>query len=300
VRCLPLAALPLAALGLVSGAQALRLPSAPACPIFPPDNPWNRRVDHLPVLAKSAALVAAIGADEDVDTRFGPSPADGIPINVIRGAATPKYHARFEYAVQSDRGPYPIPPNVAIESGDDGHAIIVARDSCRLYELYGLRREGPGWRAGSGAIWNLRSNRLRPRGWTSADAAGLPILPGLARWDEVARGRIDHALRITVPRTRNAFVYPARHHASGSSDPKLPAMGQRFRLRAGFDASGFPPQARVFVAAMKRYGVIVADHGSPWSLNGIPNPHWDNNDHNALDRIKGSDFEAVDARSLHP
>src|SRR5207253_7871477 len=168
---------------------------------------------------------------------------------------------------------YPIPASVKIEGGrassGDRHAIIVDRDACRLYELYALH---PGWKAGSGAIWNLRSNRLRPAGWTSADAAGLPILPGLARYDEVARGVIDHALRFTVERTRRAYVFPARHFASDATDASLPPMGLRLRLKASFDVSGFPRQARIVLIALKRYGMLVADNGSSWYVTGAPDP----------------------------
>jgi hypothetical protein len=206
---------------------------------------------------------------------------------------------KFDYADESDHGPYPIPANVRIEGGrastGDRHAIVVDRSSCRLYELYALY---PGWRAGSGAIWSLRSNRLRPAGWTSADAAGLPILPGLARYDEVARGAIRHALRFTVQRTRRAYVYPARHFASGLTDPALPPMGLRVRLKASFDVSRFPRHARVVLAALKRYGMIVADNGSSWYVSGAPDPRWSNDQLHTLGRVKGSDFEVVDTRSL--
>ncbi len=232
-----------------SSARALRLPSAPACPVFPPTNAWNQRVDRLPVASDSAAIVASIGREGGLHADFGSGLYDGrpigIPVTVVR-ASQPRVRVAFEYAGESDRGPYPIPAGVAIEGGPDSdgdrHALIVDRDRCRLYELYALRRRPDGgWSAGSGAIWDLRSNRLRPAGWTSADAAGLPILPGLARYKEVARGRIDHALRFTVRRTRRAFVYPARHFASESTDPSLPPMGLRLRLRASFDVRGFPP-----------------------------------------------------------
>jgi hypothetical protein len=199
----------------------------------------------------------------------------------------------FDYASESDRGPYPIPPNVRREAGSDAHAILVDRDSCTLYELYALRRANGRWHAGSGAIWSLRSNRLRPAGWTSADAAGLPILPGLARYDEVARGRIDHALRFTAARTRRAYVYPARHFASDSTDSSLPPMGLRVRLRADFPTAGFPPQARVVLEALKRYGMILADNGSSWYVSGSPDPRWNNDDLATLRRVHGSDFEVV-------
>ncbi len=239
----------------------------------------------------SAALISSIGLDAPAHADFGSGLYDGqrigIPYVVVSGAKTPKSRPRFEYADESDAGPYPIPANVPIEGdpqpGDgDRHALIVDRDTCTLYELYSLRRDGGGWAAGSGAIWNLRSNRLRPAGWTSADAAGLPILPGLARYDEVAAGAIDHALRFTAPQTRRAFIYPARHFASDSSDPSLPPMGLRVRLKASFDIRGFPPQARVVLEALKQYGMILADNGSPWYISGAPDPRWSNDDLHSL------------------
>ena len=185
-------------------------------------------------------------------------------------------------------------------SGADGdrHAILVDRDRCRLYELFALRRVEGRWTAGSGAIWNLRSNRLRPAGWTSADAAGLPILPGLARYDEVARGRIDHALRVTVDRTRRAYVWPARHVASDLTDPSLPPMGLRLRLRRGYPIAGFPRQARVVLQALKDYGLVVADNGSSWYVTGAPSPRWSNDDLHTLDRVPGSAFEVVDPAAV--
>jgi hypothetical protein len=203
---------------------------------------------------------------------------------------------RFRYADESDRGPYPIPRGVRIERGSDRHALLLERGRCRLYERFALRRQGAAWLAGSGAIWNLRSTRLRPRGWTSGDAAGLPILPLLARYPEVRRGRIDHALRMTVRRSRRAYVYPARHFASSDSDPSLPRMGERLRLKRSVDLSRFPRQARVVARAMKEYGVIVADNGSDWYVTGAPHPRWDDEQLNALKSLRGSDFEVVRVR----
>jgi hypothetical protein len=305
---LSVAAVLVAALLPASGAHGLRLPSAPACPVFPADNPWNQRVDRLPVAANSAAVIASIGSDTGLHPDFGSGLWEGrpigIPITVVRGRTTPKYRLRFEYGDESDPGPYPIPRNVAIEGGrtadGDRHALIVDRDACRLYELYALHPAGSSWRAGSGAIWSLRSNKVRPAGWTSADAAGLPILPGLARQDEVARGKIDHALRFTVERTRRAYVYPARHYASDLTDPNLPPMGLRVRLKPSFDTRGFPPQARIVLEALKRYGMIVADNGSDWYISGAPSPKWSNDDLHQLGRVKGSDFEVVDTSGLRP
>jgi hypothetical protein len=282
------------------------LPTAKSCPVFPTDNAWNRRIDTLPVAAGSAATVAAIGATKTMHADFGSGLWDGGPIGIpitVVGKGQPKSTVRFEYADESDRGPYPIPAGVKIEGGagsdGDRHALIVDRDACRLYELYALRRVGGRWTAGSGAIWNLRTNRVRPAGWTSADAAGLAILPGLARYDEVASGRIDHALRFTVSRTRRAYVWPARHYASSLTDPALPAMGERLRLKSSFDTSGFPRQARVVLEALKRYGMIVADNGSDWYVSGAPDPRWSNDDLHTLGRVPGSAFEVVDTSSLH-
>jgi hypothetical protein len=304
MRRTPLA-LALALLLLMSGgAHALPHPGAPSCPVFPPTSPWNQRVDRVPRAADSARLVRAIGLDRYVHADFGSGRWEGgpigIPITIVPGSQ-PKTRVRFEYADESDPGPYPIPRDVAIEGGGqadgDRHAILVDRDRCVLYELYALYpTAGGGWRAGAGAIWSLRSNRLRPAGWTSADAAGLPILPGLARFDEVARGRIDHALRFTAPETRRAYVYPARHFASDSTDPALPPMGLRVRLRAGFDTRPFPRQARIVLEALKRYGMILADNGSPWYVSGAPDPRWDNDQLHTLHRVTGADFEVVAPR----
>jgi hypothetical protein len=285
---------------VASGAGALRLPGARACPIFPATSPWNQRVDTLPVAANSAQLVASIGLDSPVHPDFGSGLYGGGPIGIpfdVVTRKTPRSRVQFGYADESDKGPYPIPRSVHIEgernADGDRHAILVDRDACKLYELYALYPTSGGWRAGSGAIWSLRSNHLRPAGWTSADAAGLPIFPGLARWDEVHRGSIDHALRFTAPRTRRAFVYPARHYASSSDDPALPPMGLRVRLKASVDLSALPPQARVVATALKRYGMILADNGSPWFLSGAPDSHWSNDQLRALSQLHGSDFEVV-------
>jgi hypothetical protein len=286
-------------------AEALRHPAAPRCPILPKSNPWNERVDRLPVAASSDAIIRSIGPDETLHADFGSGLWEGapigIPITVVRGRQR-KVRIRFEYADESDRGPYPIPSSVKIEGGrrsdGDRHALLLDRDNCRLYELFALYPSASGWRAGSGAIWNLRSNRLRPAGWTSADAAGLPILPGLARFDEVARGRIDHALRFTVRRTRRAYVYPARHFASDSNDPNLPPMGLRLRLKAGFRTAGYPRQARIVLEALKRYGMLVADNGADWYISGAPDPRWSNDQLHTLHRVPGSAFEVVDTSRL--
>jgi hypothetical protein len=304
----PAAFLVLVAAGSAAGAAA-GPPTIAGCPVFPASSVWNQPVDKLPVAKDSAELIRSIGLDALLHPDFGSGLYDGerigIPYVVVSGVTTPKAKPRFEYADESDKGPYPIPANVPIE-GDphpgngDRHALIVDRDTCTLYELYALQRTGTGWTAGSGAIWNLRSNALRPAGWTSADAAGLPILPGLARYDEVAAGTIDHALRFTAPETRRAYIYPARHYASDSTDPSLPPMGLRVRLKAGVDIASFPPQARVVLEALKRYGMILADNGSPWYISGAPDPRWSNDDLHSLTRITGADLEVVDTSKLRP
>src|SRR3954454_14722295 len=269
-------------------------PGAGGCPVFPTTSPWNERVDRLPVAADSQRLIASIGASTGLHADFGSGLWDGGPIGipyvVVHGKKIPKSRVAFDYADESDKGPYPIPRNVPIEGnphpGDgDRHALVVDRDSCKLYELYALHRTASGWAAGSGAIWSLRSNALRPAGWTSADAAGLPILPGLARWADAATGSINHALRFTAERTRRAYVYPARHYASDSTDPSLPPMGLRVRLKASFDISRFPPQARIVLTALKRYGMILADNGSNWFITGAPSPHWSNDQLHTLGQV---------------
>jgi hypothetical protein len=303
-------ALALAAVATAVGAasaHALRLPGASRCPVFPATNAWNERVDTLPVASGSDGLIASMGLGTGLHPDFGSGLYDGRPIGIpfdVVSKKTPRTRVAFDYADESDRVRYPIPKNVHVEGGPgadgDRHALLVDKDACRLYELFALERRGGAWHAGSGATWSLRSNRLRPAGWTSADAAGLPIFSGLARYDEVARGVIDHALRFTAQRTRRAYVWPARHYASSSDDPSLPPMGLRVRLKASVDISGFPRQARVVLQALKRYGMILADNGSNWYVSGAPSSKWSNDALHTLGRIHGSDFEVVDTTSLHP
>lgn len=277
------------------------------CSVFPSDNPWNQRVDSLPVADNSRELVRSIGLNANAHADFGSGNWDGGPIGipyVVVSSKTKKRKVSFGYADESDRVRYPIPKNPPIEGGKNGrgdrHIIMVDKSKCRLYELYAAypKKGAKSWRAGSGAVWNLKSNKLRPAGWTSADAAGLPIFPGLARYDEVARGAIDHALRFTAPRTRSAYVYPARHHAGSGDDPALPPMGLRVRLKASVDPAGFSPQSRVVVAALKKYGMLLADNGSPWYINGAPDRRWDNDDLHDLAQLEGGDFEVVDTAAL--
>jgi hypothetical protein len=247
----------------------------------------------LPVAANSAALIQAIGLDAPVHPDFGSFAGYGIPYTVV-GHSTKRVHVSFDYADESDRSSYPLPAHPHIEGGGDRHVLLVDRDACKLYELYDATRTGSAWHAGSGAIWNLKSNHLRPNGWTSADAAGLPILPGLVRYDEVAAGVIRHALRFTASRTSNHHIWPARHDA-GDNDASLPPMGLRVRLKASVDISGYGRQARVVLQALKTYGMILADNGSPWYISGASNPHFNDDDLHALGKITGADFEVVDA-----
>jgi hypothetical protein len=284
-------------------ADALRLPSANRCPVFPKSNAWNRRVDRLPVAPNSDAVVASIGLDTGLHADFGSGLWDGSPIGIpfdVVSRKTPRSHVAFEYSDESDHVGYPIPKRVHIEGGSDHHALLLDKSTCRLYELGGLEKQNGRWNAWAGATWNLRSNKVRPAGWTSADAAGLPIFPGLARYDEVKRGVIDHALRFTVQRTRRAYIYPARHFASSLTDPNLPPMGLRVRLKASFDVSRFPRQARIVLITLKRYGMIVADNGSNWYISGAPNKGWSNDQLHTLGQVKGSNFEVVDTSTLHP
>jgi hypothetical protein len=306
-----LAAAATAVVATSAGAMTSSSPSIAGCPVFPATSVWNKPVDKLPVPSDSAQVIRSIGVDMGIHADFGSGLWDGsrigIPYVVVRGAKTPKTRLSFDYADESDKGPYPIPAGVPIEGAPahvnegDRHALIVDRDTCKLYELYALRQENGHWAAGSGAVWSLRSNALRPSTWTSADAAGLPILPGLARWEgDASTGRIRHALRFTVARTRKAFVYPARHSASSSTDPSLPPMGLRVRLKAGVDISKLPLQARVVAQAMKTYGMIVADNGSSWYVTGAPSPKWSNDQLHALGGLTGADFEVVDTSRLRP
>jgi len=301
------AVLAVAVIAAIPSAGAHRLPKAPACPILPRSNVFNQRVDRLPAAANSNTLVTSIGLDSHVHADFGSGTYDGgpigIPYRVVRGTQK-KVPVSFDYADESDGSRYPIPRDVPIEGGSnadgDRHVLLVDRDRCRLYELFDAHPVAGGarWRAGSGAIFDLRSNRLRPAGWTSADAAGLPILPGLARYHEVAKGSVDHALRFTARRTRRAYVYPARHFASSDTDPALPPMGLRVRLKASTSLDGLGRQAKVVARALKRYGALLADNGSPWFFSGAPDRRWDNDDLHTLDRLTGRDFEVVDTTSL--
>jgi hypothetical protein len=266
--------------------------------VFPGSNPWNTAVDQMGVDPNSAALVASIGLDTNLHADFGANwdgGPFGIPYVVVKGSQKKVKVTFTAYPKESDKGKYPIPKNAPVEKGSDRHLIVIDRDRWLLYELFGAKRvKGTTrWKADSGAIFDLKSNKLRPAGWTSADAAGLPILPGLVRYDEVKAGVITHALRFTVADTRKAYVSPARHYASDDTSATLPPMGMRVRLKADFDISGFPQQAKVVLQAMKTYGMIVADNGSDWYVSGTPDKRWNDDALNTLKSVAGSNFEVI-------
>ena len=295
-------AAPLCALLVFSSCLAPARAQTPGkCPAFPADNIWNAAVDRLPLDSNSAAYVSTIGASSHLHPDFGSGLWDGEPMGIpyVLVSNQPAVSVRFDYSDESDPGPYPIPPNPPIEGGSDHHLLIVDEGTCTLYELYDVSQQPNGsWTAGSGAIFDLRSNRLRPAGWTSADAAGLPILPGLLRYDEALSGEIKHAIRFTAPRTRAAYVWPARHLASNLSGTQYPPMGQRFRLRADFEISSFSPINQTILRALKKYGMFLADNGSSWYITGAPDSRWDNDDLHVLQNVPGSAFEAVDSSQL--
>jgi len=300
---LALAALAVALLG--AGAALAAAASYPfgtgtgGCEVFPPDNAWHENISRLPVSPLSNAYIASIGAGLDLHPDFGSNLTYGIPYAVVP-ASQPKVAIHFTaYGDQSDPGPYPIPPGAPIEGGSgssgDRHVLVVQSGACKLYELYSASPNADGsWNAASGAVFNLRSNRLRPNGWTSADAAGLPIFAGLIRYDEIQRGYIDHAIRFTAPVTQAGFIHPATHFASSSTNPDLPPMGLRLRLKASFDISRFPRVARIILTAMKRYGLILADNGSPWYFQGATDPRWNDAALDTLKTVPGSAFQVVE------
>ncbi len=263
---------------------------------FPDDNPWNLDISHIPVDANSDTYIASIGSDAQLHPDFGHvwrGVPWGIPYVVVPGDQ-PKVPVKFGYMDQSDHCLYPIPPDPPIEPASDKHMLIIDRDNWRLYELFTARFKDGMWLAGSGAVFDLNSNAMRPRGWTSADAAGLPVFPGLVRYDEVVeQGEIRHALRFTVQKTRRAYVYPARHFASRSKDASLPPMGMRVRLKASYDISDYPPSAQVILTALKKYGMLLSDNGSNWFLSGAPDPRWSKEEIMSLKRVKGRDLEVV-------
>jgi hypothetical protein len=288
-----------------------RTPSAilAGCPVLPANNAWNTPVDTLPIDPQSSTYVNSIGPNAKAHADFGSGLWDnapiGIPYMVVNNTQSKVPINFVDYGDQSDPGPYPIPHNAPIEGGPgstgDRHVLVVDSSTCKLYELYSAYPQPDGsWNAGSGAVYDLNSNALRPAGWTSADAAGLPILPGLVRYEEAAAGEIDHALRFTAPKTREGvYTWPARHYASSDPSPALPQMGMRFRLKASFDISGAPVEVQVLLRAMKKYGIILADNGSPWYISGAPDERWNNDNLHWLDNhLTGAAFEAVDTSSL--
>jgi hypothetical protein len=296
---------PVALLLMFGGLAAGQTPTIGNCTVLPADDIWNARVDQLPVHPSSSTWVSTIGASSLLHPDFGSGLYDGGPIGIpyvtVPGTQT-KYPATFTYQSESDPGPYAVPLNAPIEGGNsstgDRHAIAIDTDNCILYEIYGAYPQASSWTGGSGAIFHLLSNALRPATWTSTDAAGLPIFPGLVRHDEVAAGAIRHALRFTVPHTQKAYVWPARHYASSLTGAQYPPMGARFRLKASFDISHFSAANQVILTALKQYGMMLADNGSSWYISGAPDAAWNNDDLHALTTIAGSNFEAVDATVL--
>ncbi|MFH1017726.1 MAG: hypothetical protein V1798_06020 [Pseudomonadota bacterium] len=273
------------------------------CSVFPSDNPWNTDISKLPVHPNSKNYIVKIGEKKPMHPDFGTF-YKGVP-NGFRFAVVPDNQPlvpiSFEYSTQSDPGPYPIPENPPIEMREDGegdrHMLIVQQGACRLWEVYDAVQTGKRWKAGSGAVFDLGSNKLRPEGWTSADAAGLPILPGLVRYDEVESGAIRHALRFTAPRTQSAYIHPATHQASRQTDPNFPPMGLRLRLKNTINLSDFSPRIQVIVRALQTYGMFLADNGSPWFLSGVHDLRWSDSELRQLAKIHGEDFEAADTGS---
>jgi hypothetical protein len=269
--------------------------------LLPDDSPWNQDISKEPVDPNSDNLIRSIGLNKplhpDFGTTFQGNP-NGIPYVIVSGDQK-KVPVSFRYADESDPGPYPIPDNALIEGGPkskgDRHVIVVDRDNWKLYETFASYPDGSGgWKCGSGAIFDLKSNKLRPPGWTSADAAGLPILPGLVRYDEVVeQKKIEHALRFTVVKSRRAYVAPATHFASNKTDANLPPMGMRVRLKADFDVSRFPAEVQVILTALQKYGMFVADNGSDWFISGAPDPRWNDENLRTIKEVKGSHFEVV-------
>jgi hypothetical protein len=297
------AAAPTSILGGATASQpAKRLtppgPRIGGCRVFPADNAWNTEIASAPLHPRSAQIInhiQAVGSD-NLHPDFGENPDYGIPYLVVP-ASQPLVPIRYTaYGNESDPGPFPIPLNAPIEGGGggDAHVLVVQQETCQLFELFASEPTASGWEAASGARFDLNTNALRQLGWTSADAAGLPILPGLVRYEEVAAGSIDHAIRVTFSETQAGFVLPATHSASDDSDPTLPAMGMRLRLSANFNVATLTGQARIIAAAMQRYGVIVADNGSNWFFQGAPNPGWNDDDLNQLKSVPGTAFEVVD------
>lgn len=275
-------------------------PMIAGCPVFPANNAWNTDVSNFPVDGNSANYlggIAGLGGNQKLHADFGSDPTYGIPYVVVP-ASQPTVPITFTaYGDESDPGPYPVPSNAPVEGGvnstGDRHVLVLQQGACKLYEMYRAFPAGAGWNADSGAVFDLNSNALRPEGWTSADAAGLPILPGLVRYDELKSGQINHALRFTVASTQRAYIHPAVHWASSSTNPNLPPMGLRLRLKASFDTSPYTGDTRVILEALKKYGMIVADNGSNWFISGATDSRWNDTDLNQLKLVPGSAFEVV-------
>jgi hypothetical protein len=282
-----------------AGSTKIRLVSGPStviggCRVFPTNNPWNENIANAPVNPKSATYIAAIDSTKQfLHPDFGSNPTYGIPYAVVPASQQFVPITFNAYGNESDPGPYPVPLNAPVESGSDHHVLVVDSGNCHLYEMYDAQQVGSGWVCASGAVFNLNSNALRPNDWTSADAAGLPILPGLALYNEVASGVINHALRFTVAQTQNGFIHPATHEA-GINNPSLPPMGLRLRLEASFSLAGYTGEALVILTALKTYGMIVADNGSSWYISGATDPRWDDNNLNEVKSVPGSAFQVVE------
>jgi hypothetical protein len=299
MRCISIAFALAVSLWVVPAAAEVKLGSNASLGgkrVFPDDSPWNVNVSGMQVDPQSDAYVKSIGADAPLHPDFGASYNGGpfgMPYVVVAGG-TPRTAVSFEYSDESDHAYYPIPPNPPLERGEDRHLIILDRDNWKLYELYALEKKGDLWHAGAGAVWDLSRNESRPAGWTSADAAGLPIFPGLVRYDEVVEQKeIKHALRFSAHKTRRAYVWPATHWASPETGAHIPPMGARFRLKASFDITTYPPNAQVILKALKAYGMILADNGGNWFVSGAADPRWNDDEIDTLKKLRGRDFEVV-------
>ncbi len=270
------------------------------CPVFPPDNPWNTDISSAPVDANSDAYIASINQyAQFLHPDFGSDLSYGIPYTIVSSIQVSVPITFTDWPDESEPGPYPVPLNAPVESGSDRHVLVAQSGTCKLFELYNAHQVGNGWNASNGAVFDLRSNALRPDCWTSADAAGLPILPGLVRYDEVAAGVVNHAFRFTVQRTQKAFVHPATHYASSYSNTSYPPMGLRVRLKAGYDISAFSGQARVMLNALKKYGMFVADNGGAWFITGATDSRWNDTDLDQLKTVPGNAFEVVQLGTIY-
>lgn len=270
-----------------------------ACPIFPSDNPWNTDISKAKVDPLSDQYIASIGGAVALHPDFGHATDSGIPYVYVDNSEM-KSTVKFQYAKESDPGPYPIPASPPVEASGDAHILMIQTDECKLYEIFAADKQADGWHAGSGAIWDLKSNALRPDGWTSADAAGLPILAGLAKYGEASKGMMKHALRFTAESTQSAYASPARHSSGDGANKSLPPMGMRVRLKASFDTSKLTPQAKWVADTLKTYGMMLADNGGNWYITGAGDAGWDDNDLHNLNKIHGTDLEVIETGPLTP